>query len=738
MSLGSYLTEEEAAKAYDAAVRVTTHTIHVNFPANEPYALTGPTGIRTQFIEVKSIKKSEGGRYTGITYSGCHAGGKGRMFQASNTVKINRFATEKEGARYFDDGARIRKRQLRVNFPILRDGNLATSAPSPSPSPNSCAQLATSSSTYVERQAEKQCLDNPTSSYCGVFQSAGVKHRKWCARHRSHIGSFATERDAAEAHDATARMFVQSCPLEVNFPVGPDEIKGRPRSRKHPTSEYMGVHHPKYGGEGDRSATPFHAMHGMKYLGSFPTELAAAKAVDKFVRKCPREVFVNFPRPGFHPVTVEPATTRPLPQSPTHLGDAFDEAQVASSITQWTVNLSEAATARRKARVAAGGPDEASPEPDHGAASSADPEPKRTDRKTKVTPTTRKRPRGSLAPMFEVGDQVRIVANNNHNDIMRHRYPNLGGQIATVTSTPCIPQKWMTVAVEGIAETIRLRSTNCELLKGDGPQPKQSQRASVADAPVTSTPPPSTPRPSTPGGFDATSASASDRASASASPSPNKDPKDADSSSSNTNRPQPSSPERAVYEVQATARTPGASTKAGVVKYEHGSLVLWRAALNGVVLGFHRNEEDAAEAYDAAVRADAKEAPLSVNFPDPDRKEATNLRLAQKRMSGASKYAGVTKYKGQSSSAPTRWGASHPIMGALGRFATEEEAARAWDNAERGCGRIVAVNSPRSGAGALAWTSRCRRCRRASLCACCRGPHVRGPLFAVFSQCSPW
>lgn len=154
-----------------------------------------------------------------------------------------------------------------------------------------------------------------------------------------------------------------------------------------------------------------------------------------------------------------------------------------------------------------------------------------------------------------------------------------------------------------------------------------------------------------------------------------------------------------MYEVQATARTPGASTKAGVVKYEHGSLVLWRAALNGVVLGFHRNEEDAAEAYDAAVRADAKEAPLSVNFPDPDRKEATNLRLAQKRMSGASKYAGVTKYKGQSSSAPTRWGASHPIMGALGRFATEEEAARAWDNAERGCGRIVAVNSPRSGAG---------------------------------------
>ena len=124
LSLGSYRTEEEAAKAYDAAVRVTTHTIHVNFPTKEPYTLTGPTGVTTRFIEVKSIKKSDGGRYTGITYNGRHAGTKEKPFRASNTVTSTCFASEKEGARYYDDGARIRKRQLRVNFPMLHDGDL--------------------------------------------------------------------------------------------------------------------------------------------------------------------------------------------------------------------------------------------------------------------------------------------------------------------------------------------------------------------------------------------------------------------------------------------------------------------------------------------------------------------------------------------------------------------------------------------------------------------------------------
>ena len=37
-------------------------------------------------------------------------------------------------------------------------------------------------------------------------------------------------------------------------------------------------------------------------------------------------------------------------------------------------------------------------------------------------------------PTFEVRDQVRIVANNNHSDVIP-KYRNLGGQIATVTST---------------------------------------------------------------------------------------------------------------------------------------------------------------------------------------------------------------------------------------------------------------------------------------------------------------
>ena len=128
--------------------------------------------------------------------------------------------------------------------------------------------------------------------------------------------------------------------------------------------------------------------------------------------------------------------------------------------------------------------------------------------KSKSKPASKPESKPADSPAFEVGDQVRIVANNNHNDVIP-KYPNLGSQIATVTSTPTVPQKWMTVAVSGMTgmtETIRLRSSNCELVKHGGFPPKQSQRAGEADAPATARPPPSISRPVTAGGSHATSA----------------------------------------------------------------------------------------------------------------------------------------------------------------------------------------------------------------------------------------
>ena len=76
-----------------------------------------------------------------------------------------------------------------------------------------------------------------------------------------------------------------------------------------------------------------------------------------------------------------------------------------------------------------------------------------------------------------VGDQVRIVANNqgridirpwnnNHHDIIA-RFPFLGGRTATITSKPTTQQNWVAVQVDGVAEILRVHSSNCELVKED-------------------------------------------------------------------------------------------------------------------------------------------------------------------------------------------------------------------------------------------------------------------------------
>ena len=58
-----------------------------------------------------------------------------------------------------------------------------------------------------------------------------------------------------------------------------------------------------------------------------------------------------------------------------------------------------------------------------------------------------------------------VYLGSNHNDIMRSRFPSLGGRLAVVRTRPSIPQKWMSIKIDGLDKAIRVRSSNCELVK---------------------------------------------------------------------------------------------------------------------------------------------------------------------------------------------------------------------------------------------------------------------------------
>lgn len=187
--LGSYATEEEAAKAYDhASTTLLGPDAYRNFPTEdipEPPSSLGDKKKKKRTSKYRGVSKaSEGERWRVRIYGGL-----------DGYQDIGVYATQEDAARAYDYEALKRLgSSAELNFPAenIRE------PPSPLPFGG-------------EKQAKK------TSKYRGVAKAS--KYGNWKARISGrYIGSYATEEEAARAYDReTINYFGPD--TKLNFPA---------------------------------------------------------------------------------------------------------------------------------------------------------------------------------------------------------------------------------------------------------------------------------------------------------------------------------------------------------------------------------------------------------------------------------------------------------------------------------------------------------------------------------------
>jgi hypothetical protein len=255
--VGRYATEEDAARAHDAAaVRIYGAKAQRNFP-DEVISEAPP-------VVSEELRGRKTSKYVGVSWFESKSVWRARMRDPvlKKMVHIGYYATEEEAARAFDHMAiTIHGPDTKRNFP----NELVTEPP-----------VSTG-----ERRRERK-----TSKYLGVSYHKGAS--AWRAdlwdpqlQRRERIGSFASEEEAAKAYDYTA-LQIQGPHAKRNFP---DELITEPpvsmgdlrRERK--TSRYLGV-------SWFESKAAWVAelwdpqLQRRERLGSFASERDAARAYD--------------------------------------------------------------------------------------------------------------------------------------------------------------------------------------------------------------------------------------------------------------------------------------------------------------------------------------------------------------------------------------------------------------------------------------------------------------------------
>jgi hypothetical protein len=156
-------------------------------------------------------------------------------------------------------------------------------------------RLPAADADALKEEARQRFKRETASRYRGVFRT----RQRWQARlshegrHES-LGGWRTQREAAEAYDRASSYFFGK-QAALNFPerrLGPEapaELRRLARlvhKKRNRTSKYLGVWHHGNRSSGGRpwiaELTP--AMRKHRFLGSWKTELAAARAYDRAAR----------------------------------------------------------------------------------------------------------------------------------------------------------------------------------------------------------------------------------------------------------------------------------------------------------------------------------------------------------------------------------------------------------------------------------------------------------------------
>jgi ketopantoate reductase len=299
--LGSFRSEEDAARAYDERAREYRGArAELNFPE------AGEVKAQQRTRSAAEIKAAEAAEQAAAAkgYMSCYRGVSWHWHQWRAEISINgkkhhlgRFDEEDDAARAYDEAAR-EHRGARAQLNLPRPGE-PTNA------------LAIRSAAEV-RTAEKAAAAKGYQS-CSRGVTWHKHNKKWYAaiRHRGtvhHIGSFHSEEDAARAYDERAREY-RGAQAELNFPeVG--EVKAQQFTRsaaeikaaeqaaaaKGYKSHYRGLYW-----HTDAHKWVARASHDGKLhsLGAFSSEEDAARAYDEAAREHHgARAQLNFPRAG--------------------------------------------------------------------------------------------------------------------------------------------------------------------------------------------------------------------------------------------------------------------------------------------------------------------------------------------------------------------------------------------------------------------------------------------------------
>ncbi|KAG1659934.1 hypothetical protein FOA52_015372 [Chlamydomonas sp. UWO 241] len=182
--IGSYASEEDAARAYDhAAVQARGPDVERNFPDEAIRQSSSSEGEEEQ-------RGNRVSRYLGVSWSNSKSAWLVRLWdpRIASQRQIGSYASEKDAGRAYDYAAvRAHGPGTKLNFP----GEIIREPP--------------------ETLGEGRKKQQTTSRYLGVRWHKGnsvwfveLHDRRTKHQRRRHIGSFASEEDAARAYDHAA------------------------------------------------------------------------------------------------------------------------------------------------------------------------------------------------------------------------------------------------------------------------------------------------------------------------------------------------------------------------------------------------------------------------------------------------------------------------------------------------------------------------------------------------------
>jgi hypothetical protein len=232
VSLGAWRTERQAAEAYDRAVLFYRGAAA---PRNFSFRRFTPSDAKTLQIEAwRHFKDQTTSRYRGVVKD--PPSWRAQIRPKLRQISLGHWPTEQEAAEAYDRAARFfsfDRRQL--NFP---GRNLVARTPD-----------------AIGRDARlSRKVTRATSKYRGVFLSARESRRPWMAqiavegRRPRHLGTWATETDAARAYDRAASFYLGAregvnLPRERSVPADAATLVSiaRKEGKLARTSRYIGV-----------------------------------------------------------------------------------------------------------------------------------------------------------------------------------------------------------------------------------------------------------------------------------------------------------------------------------------------------------------------------------------------------------------------------------------------------------------------------------------------------------------